>query len=261
MESFSTPFWIEQVQELSSDLDINNLDDEFLRHPIIQQTMFANDPNPDWRNEQLEYVICHFGKDRALDLLDEPEFGSPIQHDITAMGTTVRCSHNNVHHLYHIARWREALDRYDQPIRGRILEWGGGYGNMARLMHKVYPHQEQYWIADLPWMRRLQETYLRITDYEAYKKTFLFDARPSRGLSDVGMFISTWALSECTEMAQNYVEDHKFFGADTLLMAHQLSSSQFSEAENLEEMARRSGYSVRVENFHFTSRGDQYVFA
>src|SRR5262249_47287211 len=63
-----------------------------------------------------------------------------------------------IHLAYHACRFEEVtgrpLDRY-----GFILEFGGGYGGMCRLVHQL-GFRGEYWIYDLPEVTALQRFFL-----------------------------------------------------------------------------------------------------
>lgn len=265
MTEFSTEYWLNQVDELKNQLVDSEqiISDRFLENPIIRHTMFADDPDPTWINQQLSYVINHFGDD-AYDLLDEPTFGCPRQRELEFKNIKLKVSHNTVHHLYHIARWRESVDT-GIARQSAIVEWGGGYGNMARLFSKIYP-DTFYLIIDMDFMSGLQQFYLKntLSDYQ-YSQNLGFCSVDSAdnylANKSVDLFVSTWALSECTKAAHEYVVDKGFYSAKHLLMAHQQKSDLFKNADSLDSLACTSGYNTKVEPFKFTGRGDQYVFA
>ena len=40
-----------------------------------------------------------------------------------------------IHHLYHICRYENTVGKIETPIK--ILEWGGGYGNMCKVLNMI----------------------------------------------------------------------------------------------------------------------------
>lgn len=64
---------------------------------------------------------------------------------------------------------------------------------------------------------------------------------PVTRLADVDvrgdLFVSTWALSESSEAAQQFVEDKAWFGATSLLMAYQCEDPCFPAAKHVAERA------------------------
>ena len=112
-----------------------------------------------------------------------------------------------IHHAYHACRFEEAtrrpLDRF-----GFILEFGGGYGGMCRLIHQL-GFRGEYWIYDLPEVSAVQRFFLRtvgidVASDEAHGacgvRTFCDPARLRAALADPPIaeaaFIAAWSLGE-----------------------------------------------------------------
>lgn len=139
-------------------------------------------------------------------------------------------------HAYHL--WRAGLPNAHTPDAGAVMEWGGGYGSMARLTRR-FPNAPTHIIVDSPIMCTVQEAYLRrfnigATAWNRYWPgvTPFLDGgvwltapgnahliAPSVG--GVHTFIATYSLDECAAAAHDYVIDHDWFGASRVLVAAQ----------------------------------------
>jgi len=102
------------------------------------------------------------------------------------------CGHitHNITHLIHALKI--GIDVKDFDL---ILEFGGGYGGMAKLCNDM-GYNNTYYIYDLPEIKTIQEYYLNklnvshkiITDYNELKKIEISNKKK--------LFIATWSLSE-----------------------------------------------------------------
>jgi hypothetical protein len=231
--SFEHPVWVEFERVLVAYLLSDGFDRSFLRQSIIGKTMFVR-AGGDWQRRQLQFLRSVRPLPVLRELLRENRLGCPY---ITSL--RMLASHNTIHHLYHLLRY-EHVTRHSLTTVESVVEFGGGYGNLARLMWKMNPGLT-YTIIDLPVLSCIQLAYLgtllgreRIhlvgeTGELAPQKINLL---PVPYLSRAGnlrgeLFISTWALSEATRFAQRYVADHGFFGARRLLLGYQAENALF----------------------------------
>ncbi len=223
----------------------------FLRESVIRQSMFV-DVRGEWLNAQMELLSGHFGAERLSELVAESPVGDPPLCDATLM-----TSHNTVHHLAHLARYEQQTGS-QLAACSTVLEWGGGYGNLCRLVHKMSPDIERYVIVDTPLFGALQWLYLSMTLGE--DRVSLWTGKgepPAKGVVivpvpevpeldvSVDLLLSTWAISECSPYAQDYVSGARdWFGAERLLLAFQASNAQLPEAGRLDGIARNAGCEV-----------------
>ncbi|MBI4317257.1 MAG: putative sugar O-methyltransferase [Chloroflexi bacterium] len=135
-----------------------------------------------------------------------------------------RCSSNTIGLLYTFAR---LLDHYDGgfPNPLMVIEFGGGYGNLARIFKLARPCAT-YTIIDFPELLLLQAVFLRLNFGESgvvlhgsapiASKPGLFNLVPVYSVADSALlgdiFISTFALSEAPAYVQNLVIGQRFFG-------------------------------------------------
>jgi hypothetical protein len=229
---------------------------DFLRLSVIKKTMFVDARGP-WLRDQLGYLRGRLGP-----LLPHILAESPVGDPALALARPA-ASHNTVHHLMHLARFEEQTR---VPLAGlsRIVEWGGGYGNLARLVSiwrlvRGADEPLTYTIIDTPLLIALQWLYLSsvlgeervyiVRGVEDGPRDGAFNLVPAGLAEGLGprlradLFISTWALSESSRAAQDWVAGH-WFGADHLLLAFQESSQALPEAARVGDLARAAGAEV-----------------
>ena len=157
-------------------------------------------------------------------------------------------SHNTVHHAYHIEKYKKETEKSFDNVQS-ILEWGGGYGNLAKIISRI-ELVPTYTLVDSPVLLTLQWLYLSsilgedavnlLTEKnpviaEGKINMLPVDCLDVVGLSNIDMFISTWAISESSRSAKEYVMQNKFFGADNILIAFHQDPHKFTGSDMLIE--------------------------
>ena len=169
------------------------------------------------------------------------------------MNATYATSHTSIHHLYHLIRFADKTGCDFEKI-DKVVEWGGGYGNMAKIFRRLKPNST-YCIIDTPIFSTLQWLYLStvlgVENVNLLRQPG--DAVQSGKVNVVplcfvdqlqlraDLFLSTWALSESSSVAQDYVISRRWFEADHLLLAYQDTSEAAPTAGRLGEIAAREG--------------------
>jgi hypothetical protein len=205
---------------------------DFLHDPTLANTMVFGATAR--LGERLARVRAAFPGGVADDLLLEDALGRPTLCDRAAM-----TSANRAHHAYHLATHAMVTGR---PIfgAGTIVEWGGGYGDLARIVRRMNRNLT-YVILDLPALGAVQWVYLSALEGEdavhlvtaddpavrpgkvnLVASSFALDHMP--GLS-ADAFVSTWALTESPPALQEAVVAREFFGAQQLLVAYTLDGN------------------------------------
>lgn len=197
--------------------------DDFLRHPAILHQMFVGSR---YLGPELAYVRPRLP---APEILAEDPVGGPPTVDLDDPPVTT--SPNLVHHVHHVLRYEEVTG--GRLARSRtVVEWGGGYGSLARVVRRLRPGVT-YVVLDTPLFAAVQWLYLSAVLGEGH---VMLHARagapvvPHRvnvvpiglaGRLDVAadVFVSTWALNESTPAAQRHVARRRWFGARGLLVA------------------------------------------
>lgn len=214
----------------------------FLKNPTMKKTMV---PAGNWWKKELKFLKKKFKKEELKQFLKEDPTGSP---EIVSFKYDTSC--NNIHHLYHLARFLEAtkcdLDKIDI-----IIDWGGGYGNMAKMFGKF--KSVTYIIIDLPIFSCIQWLYLTSIGKDVNLlqvpkdqiKKGKINILPVCFLGEhelkADLFISTWALSESSKHSQDYVITRKWFNAKHILLAYQDSCREFPDAERIGKITENAG--------------------
>lgn len=239
------------------------MDEDFLSNEIIKGTMlFTN-------------KVAHRAEiDELLPLMDSGVIGKIVSKDLCRQllsGKSERNSViNSVHHLYHLMRFEQATGRKLAAIKN-VVEFGGGYGNMARIFRNMEP-LETYRIIDLLLFSCIQYVFLCVAAgeenvdvcngpgngeslFSLYPLPFLDYAKKIRG----ELFLSTWALSESTRAAYDFVAGCDWFGAANLLIAYNDQWMPWNDGE-LASTLKREGWRVVQEPIRFLPHS-HYLFA
>jgi hypothetical protein len=155
-----------------------------------------------------------------------------------------KSSSNLIHHAYHISQF-EGKTKIDIGDREFIFEFGGGYGSMCRLIHKL-GFKGRYVIFDLPLFSALQKYYLKSLELPVKTRSEFVNSQGGIScLSDIQeleallahhelprntMFIATWSMSEVPIEFRDLIT-HLISGFDSFLITYQ---DQFKEINNLE---------------------------
>jgi hypothetical protein len=236
----------------------------FLRHPRVLFTMFIL-PGRQLMQSELALLEDRFDPDSLPRLLEEDYVGDPI-----LMNKRYRTSSQAIHHLYHLARFTRSA-KVELSSLDTVVEWGAGYGNLAKLYRRVHGSTPTQVLVDLPIFSAIQYLYLG-TVFGADQVRLLTEPgqaiEPGKitmvpvGLADAvttpaDLFISTWAISESSAAAQRYVAERDWFGARRLLLAYQRSNSSFPDAERVGELAVADGATREPVE---VLRGNAYAF-
>lgn len=223
---------------------------EFLRWPLIQHTMcVTNSPSI------VRELVAMRGSDkwsaRYEPATREVQCGHPVPF-LYKPGS----SGNLLHHCHHIVQLERTCG-VDVTKLDTVVEFGGGYGSLCRLVHNLGFHG-RYVIYDLPEFSTLQRFFLRSIDLPVrdagedftqpgiYLLTDLAAMRrAAQSISDPGraLFIATWSLSESpVELRELFLPLVSEFGY--YLFAYQ---SKFGPVDNLKyfrEYSRATGREV-----------------
>jgi hypothetical protein len=196
---------------------------DFLRRDEIRYQMFVGER---YLEHELPYVLERVPDARVLA---ESAVGGP---PVTAIdGEATLTSPNAVHHAHHLLRYEELTGRR-LDASARVVEWGAGYGSLARVLLRLHRGEPTVVLIDLPVYSALQWLYL--ASVLGDERVVLHDGAagglaPGRvNVVPVGLvttldvradlFISTWALNESARPAQQLVLDRDWFGAQALLI-------------------------------------------
>jgi hypothetical protein len=124
----------------------------FLQWDVVNEQMFVS--NAEYVEHELRYLkgLPDWGL-RWRPAVRESSLGAP-----TPLWKFPASSGNLVHHAYHLARFEEAT-RVDIGRLATIVEFGGGYGSLCCLAHRL-AFRGRYILFDLPPFAGLQRFYL-----------------------------------------------------------------------------------------------------
>lgn len=149
---FTTPLWENYNAKLEK-IFLPHPPFSFLKNPTITTTMFVT-AGGKWLRQEVTFLEKRISRNRLKALLQEDYVGDPL-----LLNSTYLTSHNSIHHLYHLVRFLDKtqcnLDQIDT-----IVEWGGGYGNMAKIFKRLKSLPFTYIIIDTPLFSCIQWLYL-----------------------------------------------------------------------------------------------------
>jgi hypothetical protein len=200
----------------------------FLHQKNICYTMVYGNYNIDnLQKNKVEQIKNTFGNANVKKMLRESILGIPIIVNLKYL-----TSNNTIHQAYHLSSY-SLLTGFNIINSNKIVEWGGGYGCMARLIRKVNQFCT-YIIIDLPELCILQYIYLISIFGESEVnilngKSDIIENKINIIPSDYFIqlkpnfkttaFISNWAITESSKEYQDFVLDSDFFSAEKILIS------------------------------------------
>ncbi len=260
---FVHPEWGRNIREVEAYF-LEDFDPSFLDNPVINGSMV-------FTNRQAHAVQwALLGRWRNSEEIRKYIGGGASAH-LSGTRQKLSTAINSVHHLYHLSRYEQATGREIEKAR-RVVEFGGGYGNLARVFLN-FGRIARYAILDLPVFSCIQYVYLctafgpnrvRLENgagEAAGEETISLVPLPfiDRAVVEGDLFVSTWALSESTRQAYSYVKSRRWFGAESTLLAYNEKWKPWDDAELGEEL-EGLGHEFAVEPISFLP-GNNYVFS
>lgn len=202
---------------------------DFLNHPRLVATMvLGRRRGARHANDRLPFIVETLGVPVARTLLRDDPIGNPNIVSREFLSSTCR-----VAHVYGLAQYQKTIGT---PFwsASSIVEWGGGFGTMARLIQRMNPGVT-YVILDLPEILSLQYVYLgsaigtdrvNLVEKRGGIVSGAINLLPSAAVTSGAFelttdgFLSTWALNESPIEAQKFVLDRGMFGAKRILIAY-----------------------------------------
>lgn len=203
----------------------------FLRWEMIRHTMFTTEAS--FTDAEITY-LKRIGK--SIDDFQEDSVGSP-----DSLIFYPNTSGNLIHHEYHLSRFETEQD-VELAKLPFILEFGGGYGSLCRLIQRRN-YAGTYVIYDLPEFSILQKFFLKsigvnVRTVEEFDEgragVYLVSEEPAlkkilATKSKQSLLIGTWSLSETpVDFRKNFFEVAGSFS--NYLLAYQ---DRFNEVDNV----------------------------
>lgn len=204
--------WLQNVNRLR-ELVLNNNPREFLRWDLILRTMVVT--HASYIGPELKYLkSLPDWSNRWTEAIKESSVGHPVPHwQYPDSSATL------IHHAYHWARFEEKTAIRANGIKC-VLEFGGGYGSMCRLLHNL-GFQGKYILLDLREFSALQEFFLKSVGVDIHELDSFMTAKSGIVcISDLqelyailsnhievsdSMFIATWSISETPLSLRNAI--------------------------------------------------------
>lgn len=260
--AYTTPWWDGEAEKLEAAF-LPEPPADFLRNPTLRWAMVVNDPG--LLDLEMPGLEAAHSSEHLLAVLEEDVVGGQVLN-VARYHTSL----NSVHHAYHIHRFTQATG-CDLASVGTVVEWGGGYGDLAKLFLRWARAEVTYVMVDIPLMSAVQWLYLSCVlgpervalidtpeaPIEAGKVNILPVGLVDARAPEADLLISTWALSESSAAAQQLVADRDWFGARRLLLAYQDSNDEFAAASDVGVMAKARGAAIHPIDF---MPGSYYAF-
>ena len=214
----------------------------FFSAPVMIETMTGFQPFCETEDfvKQIEMII---GKSSCAYLLKEDFVGKPV----LSRNCIYKTSPNRLVHAYQLVLGIQYLDNKNNNLL-IVTEWGGGFGGLARLYKRQFPSCT-YNIIDIPDVCALQ--YLYLGSIIGFENVIMHDGSSKLKKNAVNLipntlvnkyekdvacdlFVSSWALSESSKEAQDFVVSSSFFSAKNLLIIYQPKSIRHPYSEDLD---------------------------
>ena len=221
---FGTYDWGDWKAKIRRDLE-TRVPLSFLRLKPISDTMVYSGTG--FQEQKVSTIRPAYAPERVSLMLKECLVGAPKITDLR-----YRTSANTIHQAHHISAFKNALG-FDLSESTSVIEWGGGYGCLARIV-KVLNPDITYIIADLAEMSALQHFYLSVafgsrevcvcgkwSDVKKGKINLISSDVILFEKSEVSCqtFISNWALTESAREYQEKVLATNFFDAENVMIS------------------------------------------
>lgn len=264
LNKYITENYLLILQKIEKKL-FTNLKFDFLKNPSLKIVMFFTRIGKALR-KQLTFLETKYSPEKLKELLIEDYIGCPL-----LINSKYLTSHNSIHHLYHLTYYQDKTNLNFEKIN-TVVEWGGGYGNLAKIFKRLLNKNYTYIILDLPLFSCVQWLYLSVIfgeenvnlllkpeDKIQIQKINLIPVifRDYHTNIKADMFISTWALNESGKDAQDFVMKLNFYNARHLLMSFANKSKICPDSEILRSFAEK--FNAKIYDINFLP-GSYYFF-
>lgn len=195
--------WFDNMNKLRI-LIVHSDPRKFLQWDVVKNTMFISYASYIMAELSSLKVLPDWSDRWSLAIRESPT-GCPAPYIFYPASSA-----NLIHHAYHLSVFEQRTARRIDDL-DFVLEFGGGYGSMCRVFHKL-GFQGRYVIYDLPLFSALQKFFLKSIGFNVLsKKEFLSKKSGIYCVSDMeelnssifhedckleSLFIATWSISE-----------------------------------------------------------------
>jgi hypothetical protein len=181
--------------------NINN----FHNWPVLQQTMIAGIDAVEFTHLQNSPLWSKW-----METLNETALQPNSYNPFPSSST------NNMHHAYSLDVMMSLLGLNLNEF-GTIVEFGGGYGNTARLF-KRWGHTGDFYIYDIPELLEIQRHYLTVNNAPEIK--LISGAEALGEIGKNSLFLGLWSISEVPIEARAALLDQlKFYECENIFIA------------------------------------------
>lgn len=255
MARLVTPFWEKTAPEIEAAL-LPLPPPDFLNLPSLGAMSVVHY----WRltSYYIRFLEKSFERQRLRYLLREDLPGHPILQ--SARYTT---SSMTAQHLYHFAYHRTTTGASLDDVEC-VVEFGGGYGNMAKVLSRLLGRPHTHVIVDLPFIGAIQWLYLSsVLGPESVNLV-----SPTRGSVAPGkinimpiplvgkisirpdLFIATWSLSETPPELQDLIGRVGWLQAERLLVTWHRNSKEFPDAERVRNLLPHDAKVLEMDGYY-----------
>lgn len=170
----------------------------------LRADILRRDPQTFLSWPYIQYTMFHQSKLQELDELKQKPYWKEWEKSLveSSVGTPRTYPHFNttsgnlIHQAYSLSQLKD-YSHIDFSTLNTIVEFGGGYGSMARLVYNL-GFRGTYLIFDLPEFLALQTYYLGLNGIEniVYADTLEKLTEMLASSATVDVCIATWSLSE-----------------------------------------------------------------
>jgi len=241
---------VELVSKITNDDPL-----KFLQWGIIKRTMVAAYPQKFVKKELGYLKMLPDWDGRWKNALRESRIGSPTKYPFY-----LNSSGNLIHQAYHISQFekysKKHIDEYDL-----IFEFGGGYGAMCKIIHKL-GFKGKYIIFDLPEFSALQKFYLtanrlitsELGDGNTDNHNIINISQLEPKVTDLlnktvvkkSLFIANWSLSESPIAVRNIISQN-LSRINGVMLAYQ---ENFGEMDNVNYFYNFKGNFPGIDNWN-----------
>jgi len=236
----------------------------FLKNNVINQTMFFR--NDEINSTQFSCIKELFDLEEIEKLQSINKIGNPEIFKIDDL----ELNGNIIHHLYHLYRYKKTTDKL---LGSSILEWGGGYGNMAAIIMKL-KDVENYTIIDLPELVELQ--YYFLGELFGYDNVQIIKSKEDvcKKINLVSLenleyvdydvfdsFVSNWAISESDVYYHDFCKSKSLFDKENVLISYHQCGNHIPfmiESTNIDNIVKESN--ILTEKIRITPGINYYAF-